>query len=248
MKRMDSISSEVAGAAEQKQAGSPGNTESERTSFQFMKRPAPIQTKPVEQNSYRMREELDFDNIRTVEITSQPNINDADTESDSDLERTLDAKERLSYSGRCGSTYSWIEPADIDEIEVSESLRRADEIVDDRLKQSMHRTAPKFSDAKATVPKAPSRLEQVTSAHSKRLYGQVKDSIYRGAANTISKFESEPHFLVNTFKGLQKLDTPFLRQKFMLVLESLMEERDQILTEAETEEDTLLLVFRTAKS
>ncbi|KAI9338473.1 hypothetical protein BDR26DRAFT_412941 [Obelidium mucronatum] len=68
-------------------------------------------------------------------------------------------------------------------------------------------------------------------SYSKKLYNQVKDSIYRGAANTISKYEHEPYFLVSTFKGLQKLDTPYLRQKFLLLLDSVLEERDQIQNE-----------------
>ncbi|TPX78495.1 hypothetical protein CcCBS67573_g00220 [Chytriomyces confervae] len=200
----------------------------------------------------------------------------SDTESESELERTLDAKEPLSYSGRPGEAYSWVERAHVDQVAKEEEeeeeddddvaddveddrdeyedekmaefmekmesrrLKRADEIVQDRRKAGSDAAAASLRSplvVKNDVSKS-NRVQSVQSskskmdARTKKLYDGVKDSIYRGAANAISKFESEPFFLVSTFKSLQNLDSSYLRQKFLLNLEALMEERDQCISEA----------------
>jgi hypothetical protein len=70
-----------------------------------------------------------------------------------------------------------------------------------------------------------------TDPQTKMLFNQVKDPIYRGAANVISQHESEPYFLLQLFRSVEKLDTPYLRQKFLISLDSLMQERDDLLKE-----------------
>ncbi|KAJ3168106.1 hypothetical protein HK101_011678 [Irineochytrium annulatum] len=55
------------------------------------------------------------------------------------------------------------------------------------------------------------------------LFGKVKDSIYRGAASTISKFEDEPYFLLQLFRNVQKLDQPEQRQRLMIALDGIVE-------------------------
>ncbi|KAJ3083964.1 hypothetical protein HDU99_004479 [Rhizoclosmatium hyalinum] len=185
-----------------------------------------------EENNIRQEQDMEEDDFDREE---EPQNEEDD---DVDEERTLDAKGvyRLhEYRGRRredGGMYSWVEAAKVDEMEVEE-LKRANEIVQARLKAS----AAAEAVAQSTVRKieqcgtAEGQNQHVLDGYSKRLYNQVKDSIYRGAANTISKYENEPFFLVNTFKGLQKLDSPYLRQKFLLLLDSVLEERDQINSE-----------------
>jgi hypothetical protein len=51
----------------------------------------------------------------------------------------------------------------------------------------------------------------------------------------ISKHEQEPHFLLSLFKNIQKLDTPYLRQKFLIVLDALVDERNTIIQQSEAE-------------
>ncbi|KAJ3031296.1 UNVERIFIED_CONTAM: hypothetical protein HDU68_005352 [Siphonaria sp. JEL0065] len=175
-------------------------------------------------------------------------------EENEEEERTLDAKgvnrltERTAFSAdkpsnkRGSSTYSWVEAAKVDEVEV-EDLKRANEIVEARLKAATAAEAMAQSTIRKIEQSASGGNNSsadastlVLEGYSKKLYNQVKDSIYRGAANTISKYEHEPYFLVSTFKGLQKLDSSYLRQKFLLLLDSVLEERDKI--QSETVEST----------
>ncbi|KAI8835957.1 hypothetical protein BJ741DRAFT_606406 [Chytriomyces cf. hyalinus JEL632] len=219
-----------------------------------------------------------FRNSNRFQPSIERNTVQSDTESESELERTLDAKEPLSYSGRPGEAYSWVERAHVDQVfkegeeeeeeeDVTDDvedvederdeyedekmaefmekmearrLKRADEIIQDRRKVGSDAAAAPLRSplvVKNDVSKS-NRVQSVQSskskmdARTKKLYDGVKDSIYRGAANAISKFESEPFFLVSTFKSLQNLDSSYLRQKFLLNLEALMEERDQCISEA----------------
>ncbi|KAJ3089265.1 hypothetical protein HK102_006791 [Quaeritorhiza haematococci] len=59
---------------------------------------------------------------------------------------------------------------------------------------------------------------------TKRLFKSVKDQIYRGAANIISQHEDEPYFLLQLFRGVNKLNTRYLRQKFMIALDDILHE------------------------
>ncbi|KAJ3102600.1 hypothetical protein HDU97_000384 [Phlyctochytrium planicorne] len=62
-----------------------------------------------------------------------------------------------------------------------------------------------------------------------RLFEEVKDPIYRGAAQVISLHESEPYFLLHVFRLLAKLDSSYLRQRFLIAVDGIMEERDEML-------------------
>ncbi|KAJ3234833.1 hypothetical protein HDU81_001103 [Chytriomyces hyalinus] len=229
------------------------------------------------------RQQSQFQNAHSVFASSnrfQPslakNTAQSDSESESELERTLDAKEPLSYSGRLGEAYSWVERAHVDQVAKEEEediaddvddeeddyedekmaefmekmearrLKRADEIIEDRRKAGSDVAGAASLRSPLVVKNDVSKSNRVQSAQSskskmdartKKLYYAVKDSIYRGAANAISKFESEPFFLVSTFKSLQNLDSSYLRQKFLLNLEALMEERDQCISEAAQAEE-----------
>ena len=48
------------------------------------------------------------------------------------------------------------------------------------------------------------------------LFDATKDKIYREAAKVISRFDKDPYYLLQLFKGLEKLDNPYSRQKLML--------------------------------
>lgn len=59
-----------------------------------------------------------------------------------------------------------------------------------------------------------------------RLFGTVKDKIYKGAANLISMNESEPYYLIHLFKRVQELDSSYLRQRLMIAIDEILEEKE----------------------
>ena len=60
-----------------------------------------------------------------------------------------------------------------------------------------------------------------------RLFESRKDEIYKSAASLISSLESEPYFLMSLFKKVSKMNSSYLRQKLLLVLDELVEEQEE---------------------
>ncbi|KAJ3354945.1 hypothetical protein HDU83_004353 [Entophlyctis luteolus] len=156
-------------------------------------------------------EKLYEDYERTINMASQ-SVNRKKSTADDEWERTIDAK----------LDYSWVEPAKVDEIDVERELRKEMKA----LGAKNHRRGDLQWETDCD-------REKVLDKYSRELYFGVKDSIYRDAAGVISLFETEPYFLVNVFKSLQKLDSSYLRQKFLLCMNSLLEEREKIMAEIE---------------
>jgi hypothetical protein len=75
-----------------------------------------------------------------------------------------------------------------------------------------------------------------------RLFETHKAEIYKGAASLISSFESEPYFLLTIFKKLKMLDNSYLRQKLLITLDSLLDEKQETSQEVYVEEDRSPLV------
>ncbi|KAJ3211920.1 hypothetical protein HK099_007884 [Clydaea vesicula] len=55
----------------------------------------------------------------------------------------------------------------------------------------------------------------------KGLFDLNKDKVYKGAANMISHHEKDPYFLLQVFKEVSKLNTGYLKQKFLLLLDEI---------------------------
>ncbi|KAI9204297.1 uncharacterized protein BJ171DRAFT_122539 [Polychytrium aggregatum] len=66
-----------------------------------------------------------------------------------------------------------------------------------------------------------------TSEH--RLFDQVKSEIHRDAAAVIAQFDTEPYFLMMLFRNLKKMDSVYLRQRLLLALDSILEDRENMM-------------------
>ncbi|KAJ3414424.1 Phosphoacetylglucosamine Mutase [Chytridiales sp. JEL 0842] len=120
---------------------------------------------------------------------------------------------------------AWVETAEVDVVDVSD--------VDSEGYDDTEDSDADYQDQDETTENDEEGEVETTLSQSKTLFNQVKDPIYRGAANVISQHESEPYFLLQLFKGIEKLDTSYLRQKFLIRLDELVEEREGLNREAQ---------------
>jgi hypothetical protein len=63
---------------------------------------------------------------------------------------------------------------------------------------------------------------------SSRLFHSVKDDIYKGAASVISKFEKEPYFLLQLFRGVSQMEDGYYRQRLLLAIDDIMTEKQDL--------------------
>ncbi|KAJ3211114.1 hypothetical protein HDU67_004771 [Dinochytrium kinnereticum] len=137
-----------------------------------------------------------------------------DSTAGSTFRRDLDEFNESGYEGGLAcddddadENCSWVEPARVNEVAVDEVG---------------HEDAfSKEVGARSDVPDVDEYL--------KRLFHHVKDPIYRGAAGVIAKHEPEPYFLLQLFRNVLKLDTPYLRQRFLIAVDDIMGERERLL-------------------
>ncbi|KAJ3299944.1 Phosphoacetylglucosamine Mutase [Borealophlyctis nickersoniae] len=73
-----------------------------------------------------------------------------------------------------------------------------------------------------------SEVDSEENSPTKRLFAQYRDKIYKGAANVVTRHEEEPYFLLQLFRGVEKLDSSYLRQRLLLALDDLLEEKETL--------------------
>ena len=125
---------------------------------------------------------------------------------------------------------SWIEEARVDEVEVGNfDTRPADTVhhKSDASRRLMHFLYSFFSFFFFFVYSFINSVAVFCGVFyiKNRLFEKVKDQIYRGAANMISLYESEPYFLLQVLRGIQNLDSTYLRQRLLISLDEILEEK-----------------------
>ncbi|KAI9100600.1 hypothetical protein DFS34DRAFT_615183 [Phlyctochytrium arcticum] len=103
---------------------------------------------------------------------------------------------------------AWVERAKVDEHAID------DETTQEQARPVWHAQA------------SSSKKEDQIEPHVKQLFEAHKDKIYRCAASLISQQECDPNFLIQMFKGAEKLGSPYLRQRLLLFLDELLEESE----------------------
>ncbi|TPX69421.1 hypothetical protein SpCBS45565_g02406 [Spizellomyces sp. 'palustris'] len=100
---------------------------------------------------------------------------------------------------------SWVEAAEVDEYDIKEEVPDA------------------YAEESNMIG---NDMEPSITPEAKRLFDQCKDKIYRCAASLISKHETEPYFLLQLFRGAEKLGNTYLRQRLLLALDDVLEEAE----------------------
>ena len=71
-----------------------------------------------------------------------------------------------------------------------------------------------------------------------RLFNEVKEKIFNEATNVIFAHENDPYFVLQAFRMMEKMNTPYLRQKFLFSLESLVDTKERTKTECVEDVDS----------
>ncbi|KNC98092.1 uncharacterized protein SPPG_06502 [Spizellomyces punctatus DAOM BR117] len=108
---------------------------------------------------------------------------------------------------------SWVEAAEVDEYDIKEE-------VPDVYAEGTNMSG---NDMETSITPEAKRLYTDCTLC---LFDQCKDKIYRCAASLISKHETEPYFLLQLFRGAEKLGNTYLRQRLLLALDDVLEEAE----------------------
>ncbi|KAJ3099658.1 hypothetical protein HDU96_010604 [Phlyctochytrium bullatum] len=148
---------------------------------------------------------------------------------------SLDAGGNVKAEMQSGS---WVERAEVDEVAIepsenavepsagsaASSVSGLEGFGDDEASEGMSVVrGEEGSEAESGDGEEVREVEQVLS---RRLFGSVKEPIYRHLASILAKHKEEPFFLLQVFRSIEQLDTVYLRQRLLLSLDEIARERE----------------------